>query len=204
MPLPTWAEADLMSFPLTSRNVEEPNFNNPTDERQSLIFHGTRDNTRLTVWAFDLVESNLAGRLALPLLTANMLSNLTATLPASVVALGEPVSIDHTFSVETPDGRRLFLPSPEKKEVLSEFSDTKQPGLYKVYNQNDKLIGGFAVHAGSALESNLTTNFQPDVLINTNSIAALEPEIKYFEFWPWLAGLVLVIVAVEGWLVWRR
>jgi hypothetical protein len=78
-------------------------------------------------------------------------------------------------------------------------------GLYKVFNESDRLVGGFAVQAGSTLESNLMTHFQPETLATVDSATAVAPPEKdYFEFWPWLAGLALVVVTVEGWLAWRK
>ncbi|MBN1991778.1 MAG: VWA domain-containing protein [Anaerolineae bacterium] len=201
--LPDWTEADLMSAPLTEDNLAEQNMAQAS-ERIPLIFHGAVGNTRLVVWAFDLAASNLPGRLALPLLTANTLSHLLSVLPSSVVALGEPILLGQNLSVELPDGHRLVSPA-QAGEDGRVFAQTKQPGLYKVYNEDDRLLGGFAVHAGSALESNLTTRVEPETLLNVDpAMAAIEPETAYHEFWPWLAGLALAIVALEGWLAWRR
>jgi Ca-activated chloride channel family protein len=203
--LPDWAEADLMSFPLSDENVgAQVPLSRQANERHPLIFHGSLGNTRLVVWAFDLAESNLPGRLALPLLTANTLSTILSALPPSAVALGEPVLIDQRLSVEVPGGRRLFLPAQAEDDVAV-FSQTKQAGLYKVFNENDRLVGGFAVHAGSTLESNLTAHFQPETLEDVDAATAITPpEEEHFEFWPWLAGLALIVVTVEGWLAWRK
>ena len=203
--LPDWAEADLMSLPLSDENVgAQVPLSRQGNERHPLIFHGAIGNSRLVVWAFDLAESNLAGRLALPLLTANTLSTMLSALPPPVVSLGEPVLIDQRLSVEIPGGRRLFLPSQTEDEVTV-FSQTKQVGLYKIFNENDRLVGGFAVQAGSTLESNLMTRFQPETLATVDSAAAVTPPEKdHIEFWPWLAGLALVVVTVEGWLAWRK
>jgi hypothetical protein len=203
--LPDWAEADLMSLPLSDENVSsQVPLNRQGDQYHPLIFHGSTGNNRLVVWAFDLAESNLSGRLALPLLTANTLSTMLSALPPPAVSLGEPVLIDQRLSVEIPGGRRLFLPSQTEDEVTV-FSQTKQVGLYKVFNESDRLVGGFAVQAGSTLESNLMTHFQPETLATVDSATAVAPPEKdYFEFWPWLAGLALVVVTVEGWLAWRK
>ena len=66
-------------------------------------------------------------------------------------------------------------------------------------------MAGFAVHAGSALESNLTTQLQPDALDLTQLERPLaDPEIEYEEYWPWLAGLALAVVVIEGWMAWQR
>jgi hypothetical protein len=30
-----------------------------------------------------------------------------------------------------------------------------------------------------------------------------KPEVAHTEYWPWLAGIALSIVLVEGWMAWR-
>jgi hypothetical protein len=203
--LPDWAETDLKAS-LASGGLSA----GTGDTGQPLIFHGTAGDSRLVVWAFDLEASNLPARLALPLLMANTLQTLLSPAPQPVIPVGQPVLISGNFQVEVPNGRRLS--SALESEGADEFfTHTKQPGLYKIYNQQDSLVAGFAVHAGSALESNLTAPFQPDTLnlrypeeaISSTS-NTLPPQIEYYEIWPWLAGLVLATVVFEGWLAWRK
>jgi hypothetical protein len=202
--LPDWADADLQTFPLTSDNVTPQILGQQAEAvRHPLIFHGTVDDSRVMVWAFDLDESNLSGRLALPLLTANTLSLLVSALPPATVPIGEPVMVGDNLSIETPAGRRLMMPSGTESG-LSQFSRTQQPGLYYVYNQDDRLVGGFGVHAGSALESNLTAKFSPESVAGVNPATTIDPEPIFTDIWPWLAGLVVILVAVEGWLAWRK
>jgi hypothetical protein len=198
--LPNWAKVDLKATPAPANGLGEAAGGNG----HPLVFHGAVDNSRLVVWAFDLGASNLPARLALPLLMANTLQTLLSPTPQPVVSVGEPIAINGNFRVEVPDGRRLssVLDSEGAGEL---FTRTKQPGLYKIYNQQDMLVAGFAVHAGSALESNLTPQLQPDTLnIQPPTSSTLPPQIEYYEIWPWLAGLVLVTVVVEGWLAWRK
>jgi hypothetical protein len=194
--LPDWAEVDLQAFSVSPTAAAESQI--------PLIFQGTVNDSRLVVWAFDLAESNLPARLALPILTANTVSTLVAPSPPAVVPVGEPVLIDGNFSVETPGGQRLS-PSMDQAEQ-HRFTRTKQPGLYRIYNRSNQPVAGFAVQAGSAMESNLSEPLQPEMLDLTYRAqpAAVTPEIEYQEFWPWLAGLALAVFVVEGWLAWRR
>jgi hypothetical protein len=202
--LPKGMVADLQTFPLTADNVTPQILGQQDEEvRHPLIFHGTVGDSRLIVWAFDLNQSNLAGRLALPLLTANTLSLLLSALPPATVPAGEPVLVGDNLSIQTPAGHRLMMPSGSAGG-LSQFLRTQQPGLYTVYNQNDQLVGGFGVHAGSALESNLTAQFAPELVAGVNPATVTEPEPVYADVWPWLVGLVAILVAVEGWLAWRK
>jgi hypothetical protein len=191
--VPEWAEVDLMAA-----ENEPP---------APLIFHGLVNNSRIMVWAFDLAASNLPARLAFPLLTANMFSTLLAPSPPAAVPVGEPVLLSRNFFVETPGGQRLFLDAGEAFLSDHIFSRTKSPGIYRIYNESNLLVAGFAVHAGSPLESNLgQRQWQPDSLkaLEAENLPAPDPEVDYEDFWPWLAGLALAVVVVEGWLAWRR
>ncbi len=191
--VPEWAEVDLRMADDDESELPPP-----------LVFHGSVNNSRVMVWAFDLNAGNLPARLALPLLTGNILSTLLAPSPPAVAAVGEPVAIDSGFNVEIPDGHRLFLDSGETTGHI--FRQTKQPGLYRIYNQNNNLVTGFAVHAGTPLESNLLQKFQPEALPSLDASAVPSPDSRtgYDNFWPWLAGLALVVVTFEGWLAWRK
>lgn len=190
-PLPDWARVDLAAVPMESADEEEPT-------EYPAIWHGATGNSRLAVWGFDLAASNLPARPALPLLMANSLAALLTPAPPPVVPAGEPVAIDPAFSVETPAGRRL-LPSRQEQDWL--LRQTGQPGLYKIYNSGNRLVAGFAVQAGSALESNLAVQFQPNLHRGREQV---EAEVEYYELWPWLVGLALFVATVEGWLAWRK
>jgi hypothetical protein len=190
--LPKWVEVDLRAAAGSAGALGQP-----------LIFHGATRNSRLVVWAFDLAASNLPARLALPLLTANTLQTLLSPAPQPVVLVGEPVLINGNFSLEVPGGRRLSSLETEGRNGM--FSHTKLPGLYKIYNDQGNFVAGFAVHAGSALESNLTPQLQPSTFnLQPATVNTLPPEIEYYEIWPWLAGFVVAVVMLEGWLAWRK
>jgi len=190
--LPDWANLDLNTVA------------GQADEPVPLVFHGTIENSRVMVWAFDLSASNLPARLALPLLTANMLSTMLDPSPPAAIPVGAPVKLPSNFNVEIPDGHRLFLNPDRATESL--FTRTKLPGLYRIYNQSNELVAGFAVHAGEPQESNLTQKIQPDTLapLDASAVAAPQPETAFEEFWPWLAGLALVVITAEGWFAWRK
>src|SRR6185503_15468060 len=97
------------------------------------------------------------------------------------------------FRIEVPGGSQLS--SLEGPGTDGLFTRTRQPGLYKIYNEQGTFVAGFAVHAGSALESNLTPQLHPETLnIQRPTVNSLPPEIEYYEIWPWLAGLVVGVV----------
>jgi hypothetical protein len=187
--VPDWAEVDLEST-----------------AGQPLIFHGSVAGSRIMVWAFGLDASNLAARLALPLLTANTLSTLLAPSPPAAIPVGQPVELPRTFSVAVPEGFRLFMEVGQAESGPNRFTRTKQPGIYRIYNSSDTLVAGFAVHAGSPQESNLLRATSSPELppLEAAALTGPTPDIGYEEFWPWLAGLALLVITLEGWLAWRR
>jgi hypothetical protein len=171
-----------------------------------LIFAGSpRNGANVMVWAFDLTASNLPGRLALPLLTANTLTALLAPVPPAVVPEGQPVPLPGNLSVELPDGHRLFLDSGNGP-AETQFTRTRQPGLYQIYNEANALVAGFAVHAGSTAESNLSAVLPAETLDSLVVTPVNRPtlETDFEEYWPWLAGLALLLIVAEGWLAWRK
>ncbi len=191
--LPEWAAPDLTG---RAANAEQP----PVP----LIFHGVpRPGSQAAVWTFDLDNSNLPGRVAFPLLLADTVAALVAPSPPPVIAVGQPVNLPANYAVETPDGHRLFLDSGQAE---NQFGRTRQPGLYRIFNSGGQPVAGFAVHAGSPQESNLQQRVSPDALaaVAVNPQAAPAPEIDFDEYWPWLAGLALLLVVGEGWLAWRK
>jgi len=192
--IPDWAQVDLMTTP------------DEFGETLPLIFHGTVGKSQIMVWGFDLNASNLPARLALPLLTANTLSTMLAPSPLDSVPVGEPILLANNYSIEPPDGRRLVLGAGPSNSSESVFSQTEQPGLYRIYDENNTVVAGFAVHAGSPSESNLTRQFQPDSLpaLDAAALSAPDLEIAYDDFWPLLAVLALVVVTFEGWLAWHK
>jgi Ca-activated chloride channel family protein len=188
---PDWAEVDLTALSRSPTAVQ------PTE---ALVFHGAVGDTRLVVWAFDLTESNLPARLALPLLTANTLSLLRGPTPPPAVAVGDRVFIGAEFTVESPLGERHVL----REDGV--FAFTKQPGLYRIYDPAGDLAASFGVHAGSALESDLAVHFERDALSASSMVSEdqAHPLMEQLDLWPLFIVAVLAAVLLEGWLAWRR
>ncbi len=189
VPLPGWAALDLLAA--------------AGGQTLPLIFHGSpRPDAPVAVWAFDVAAGNLPGRLALPLLTANTLAALLVPPPPAVIPAGRPVRLPGDFSVETPAGRRLFL----EPMAAAMFARTQQPGLYQIYNRQNEPVAGFAVHAGSPEESNLSRPALPAQLaaLAVTPADLPAPPGELVEYWPWLAGATLLLVLLEGGLAWRK
>jgi hypothetical protein len=193
--VPDWAEIDLAAV--------------ATEGEQAipLVFHGAVNNSQVVVWAFDLASTNLPARLALPLLTANTLSTLLAPALPAAIPPGEPVLLARNFSIEVPGGQRFFQDMNRGGAGDNFFTHTRQPGFYKIYNENNTLVAGFAVHAGSPLESNLSqplTQAEIEQAVRTTELRPPDRDIDYQEYWPWLVGAALLVIVWEGWLAWRR
>jgi Ca-activated chloride channel family protein len=204
--LPDWAQVDLRALPAQSTGVSTQVGQNA----HPLIFHGPSASGQIIVWAFDLAQSNLPARLALPLLMANSLSALLAPTFPEAVLVGQSVPIDPGLTVEPPgEGlERATLLAASNGPTTTDaavFSATRTPGLYRVYDPDGDLIGGFGVHAGSALESNLASQLGADIpaLGQAATAPEIDSEWEQRELWPWLAAVVLTLILVEGWLAWR-
>jgi Ca-activated chloride channel family protein len=196
---PPWAQIDLLGY----RAVQGSD-----QGGQPLILHGALGDSRLVVWAFDLAASNLPARLALPLLVANSLDLLFVPPLPAVVSLGERVALGGDLAVTGPDGVRGPSGSPGADvESAPGTIVASQPGLYTVYDGQGRVVTAFAAHAGSALESNLARRIDQAVLAwsgGAETAGEDERALDVRELWPWLGGLVLFFLVVEGWLAWRK
>lgn len=196
---PETGDAASPSRTETSSNIDKV-------EGQPLIVRGHDGQRQVTIWTFDLGDSNLPARLAFPLLMDSTLATMLNPLPPATLAVGESLAFDsNNFVVELPDGQRLAELSPGE----SLFTHTKLPGIYRIYERNgsQQAVAGFAVQAGSAFESNLSLNGLRDSLNGLPRSSATgiarDPEVVYNDFWFWLVGFALIVVVLEGWIVWR-
>ena len=183
-----------------------------------LLFVAERPEGRLAVLTFDLRDSDLPLQIAFPILTANLVDWL---LPAStgggwgggrlpaIVRPGEPVPIQPDSEatevlVTAPDGTRHSLPVGDKSPV---FAATDQLGLYLVeqLDSSDTVLqsAALAVNLFDEAESNITPREVVWVGQVEVSSATWEEEGRR-EFWPWLAGVALVVLVVEWWAFHRR
>jgi hypothetical protein len=174
----------------------------------TLVWHGATAEMRLVVFAFGLERGNLARRTAFPVLVANAVAEVAPPPLPEAVAVGQPVTLPPTYqipflSVTDPLGREQTLGADRDRQ----FSETFQPGLYRLRGQllNGVLWeGGFGVNAGSASESDLRVSAQP--MLNALSQAGAPPPLPGnppLELWPWFVLAVLAIMVVEAWLAWR-
>ena len=173
-----------------------------------LILRGRVDTHELAVWTFDLRESNIATRLAFPLLVSRTMRDLApGGLPASLAAgtafTLRPDPRATTVDFIGPDGITQQLAAGGPMTI----NDAVQAGWYQVIERGptgERFRGRLAVNAGSLLESDLRQ--QPAPIFTAAapvSIGALARPAT--ELWPWLALLALIALSAEwGYVHLRR
>jgi Ca-activated chloride channel family protein len=172
-----------------------------------LLFVAERPEGRLAVLTFDLQDSDLPLQIAFPILTANLADWLlpqgAARFPAAVRpgdAVVIPTDPEATEIIVTaPDGERYAILVGEQAPV---FVATDRLGVYSVEQASqagDVLqSAAFAVNLFEEAESDIAPT--ETVMIGQAEMAAKpEQEEGRREFWPWLAGAALCVVAIEWW-----
>jgi len=176
-----------------------------------LLFVAERPEGRLAVLTFDLHDSDLPLQIAFPILTANLADWLlprgAARFPATVRP-GDPVAIQPApetteILVTAPDGTRHVLPVGEEPPV---FAATDQLGVYLVeqLDQSENVLQSavLTVNLFDEAESNIAP--REVVRVGQAEVAAARREEEgRREFWPWLAGAALGVLAVEWWVYQR-
>jgi len=187
-----------------------------------LLFVAERPEGRLAVLAFDLHDSDLPLHVAFPVLTANLVDWLL--VPSSIgpsaqggmgrasftaaIRPGDPVPVQPDpeaaeIAVTAPDGTRHVLPVGEATPT---FAATGRLGVYRV-EQSDRAgnvlrSSVFAVNLFDQAESNIAPRDVVQVG-RTEVRAAADEEEGRQEFWSWLAGAALVMLATEWWVYQR-
>jgi hypothetical protein len=120
---------------------------------------------------------------------------------------GAPVTIRFIENADEavitrPGGEQSTL-APTASEVV--FADTLQPGLYRVDLRRDGntiKTEQFAVNLFDDLESQIEP--VDSVVIGTTTLSRdAREETGRREFWPWVAGIGLAVLAVEWWVYHR-
>lgn len=147
-----------------------------------LVLTGVFEEQARTIWTFDPSQSNLAGRLAFPLLTA---ASLRTLLPQSSDALivGEPAPQE----LLDPDGTRILAGTP-----------LPAPGLYRSLARD----GQVAVNAIDPAESDLREHQPPSVISQPQPLPAAQIGADQ-QLWRPLVMLALGLLMLE-WLYSQR
>ena len=198
---------------LQARRVEPPPGARVLVEAEGgpLLFVAQRPEGRLAVLTFDLRDSDLPLQIAFPILTANLTNWLlpqgAARFPATIRP-SDPIPIQPDpqaaeIVVTGPDGARHTLPVGEEIPV---FAATDQLGIYLVeqFDRSDTALQSavLTVNLFDEAESNIAPRGVVRVGQTEINTVTREEEGRR-EFWPWLAGVALAVLAGE-WLVYQR
>ena len=194
---------------LQARRVEPPPEARVLVEAEGgpLLFVAERPEGRLAVLAFDLHDSDLPLQVAFPILVANLTNWLlpggAARLPAAVrPADAVPIQPDPEatgIQVTAPDGTRYTLPVGGGPAA---FAATDQLGVYRV----EQSVPSGAIQSVAYFAVNLFDEGESDIrprdavrVGQAEVVAQGRAEESRREFWPWLSGAALAVLAVEWW-----
>lgn len=160
-----------------------------------------------TGFALDLEHGKFPFTVAYPIFVSNAIRWLAHSDDGASAQLrtGTPVTIDapssaRQITVTKPDGTRRTLTVPTRGGVV--FDETDEVGIYTAKGE-----GGFervyAANLADFAESDIAPKKNTDVGSGERQ-AAGRPVTVIKEMWPWLAVVLLVLLAVEWWAFHRR
>jgi Ca-activated chloride channel homolog len=175
-----------------------------------LVFAGENNGRRIAVISFDLHDSDLALKIAWPILLSNLTEwykapralALNGSLRPGQAVTIQPGGSSDLVRITRPDGTVTTLKNDQPSLV---YADTSLPGLYTVdVYQADKVLQTeqFAVNLFDANESNITIR-QPSITTSGQSGAQVA-EIGQREFWPLVAVLAILLLVIEWWIYHRH
>ncbi|MBF8287944.1 MAG: VWFA protein, partial [Candidatus Rokubacteria bacterium] len=162
-------------------------------------------NRKAVFFGFDLFRSDLPLRVAFPVMMSRALRWLhPADLDQASLSLqtGQPIllPVEHgvtTATVTTPSGRSVR--AQVTRGVLS-FTETDEVGVYTVATSRGETK--VAVNLFNPDESELHPKPLPSFVDGARPDAAPVPIVR--ELWQFLAALAVFLLALEGFLYWRR
>jgi uncharacterized membrane protein len=171
-----------------------------------LVFALERGRLKALVLGFDLLASDLPFKIAFPVLLSNALDWFypkRIEFPATSVQSGKiyPIYVpagDDQVEVETPSGKKLLL------KVISNplpFADTSEAGFYSFKSKSRE--GQFAVNLLSESESQISPRVSIPAGNKADPKAGDEGTEAGFPLWPSLLLVVLLLLGIEGFLVFR-
>lgn len=173
-----------------------------------LVIAGERGDARAVYVGFSLLDSDMPLRIAFPIFLANCRDWLSAKPgdTRGVLTAGEVIPLAakpgaDAIRITRPDGTTDTLRSTNGPLL---YNAANTVGIYRATGTNFGQT--FAVSLLSPTESNITPNANPTFLIadadSGEAQGAAHVPVRR-EVWPWIAALVLGVLAVE-WLVYHR
>lgn len=167
-----------------------------------LLARGQNGSSRVVALTFDLKQTNLTAKLAFPVLLARAVAEVTRPpLPPAVLA-GQPVALSAAPGAVLNVARQTD--AGEQPIALGQsgtLDRTETPGLYTATESRGGIVtwsGRFAVHAGSALESDVRPQAVPNFQAAPPAALASSAEPGGRELWMLLALAALVALGVEA------
>ncbi len=180
-----------------------------TSESGTAIVAGEKNKMRALWIGFDLSLSNglFATTAAYPIFISNALHWLAHTdeNAAGQVRTGTPITLDAPPStgrvtIVKPDGGKRELAVPPNGKIV--FDEADQAGFYTVTGAgNYRRV--FTANLADYAESNITPRRTPGLGVNPPGQVGRRVTITR-ELWPWLAGGLLALLALEWWAFHRR
>lgn len=167
-----------------------------------LIVRGQNGSTRVVAFTFDLKATNLPTKLAFPLVLARAVAEVTRPPLPSVVLAGQSVPLAAGPGASLNVAR--LTDSGEQPVAIGQsgvLDRTEEPGLYTATESRAGLVtwaGRFAVHGGSALESDLRPQTMSEFQVAPLAAGAPGAEAGGRELWTWLALAALVVLGLEA------
>ncbi|WP_119072428.1 vWA domain-containing protein [Aggregatilinea lenta] len=179
---------------------------------QPIIVAGERDNQQIALLGFDARYPNtdLVLQPAWPILVAELVSWFSparAIDASESLSPGIPVTVRfvenaNRATIVRPNGAQTTIDAVASTAV---YADTLESGVYRVtLYADDQPVQSepFAVNLFDAAESKIAP--VSSVTIGTTTITqAVRQETGRREWWPWIAGLGLLLLLVEWWLYHR-
>ncbi|MDQ4090957.1 MAG: VWA domain-containing protein, partial [Actinomycetota bacterium] len=167
-------------------------------EATPLLVRGSRFGRPFAYLGFPLAQSNLPVQVAFPLLADRLVTELAgAALPPSDVVVGQPLPVNTAtaLTVDAPGDVHLALPAGAAPPV------TDRAGFWTL-RQEGRPDVTLAVNPDSA-ESTLSPADTLPVPVRQRAPGERRPAGELPQL-RWVIAVLLVVLAAEGWLSWRR
>ncbi len=167
-------------------------------ERAPLLLRGLAGGQRFDYLAFRITDSNLPVRVAFPLLGDRLITELGGVSPSTEsIEVGAPLPVGATAgaTVGGPNGERLTLAAgdPQPRATSPGFWTIEVDGAATRLVAVNPPTSESAIAPRSALNP---TDPGTRAIVSKASVAT--------SLLPWVLVPLLVVLAVESWLAWRR
>ncbi len=175
-----------------------------------LVWEGLDEGRKTVMMGFDPKQPEIGQRLAFPMMLSNAIAWLAPNAGSPTLSPGQTINLQplrdaKDIVVRDPSGKSVVFPiTPANKGKAIPFSQTEQIGRYLLLQRGDKgplSQSWFTVNGGDEQRSDVRPRTYP-AQVAQNPPGSLLSAVN-LELWPYVAGLVLVVLSAE-WLVYAR